>query len=208
MREETTTRTLYQFEELSERAQEKALQELWDINMDHEWWDCVTEDINEFGKVSGLGCEYGKEFDCDRGRYIAIENICVGARELFEKASAVQDFPNIFKEVYEPFLGQFSERDRRNLERLERVQALGCLTGRTGRRGVSADVEAWTNSEHTRCNALIDRLQEAWKQFLRDLEHAYVTMLDREYEYQTSEERVKESILANGYEFEEDGSFA
>ena len=40
---------------------------------------------------------------------------------------------------------------------------------------------------------------------MRDLEHAYLGMLRREYEDRTSKEAIKESILANEYEFTEDG---
>jgi hypothetical protein len=44
MRIETTTRELYTFDELTEEAQHKAIESLYDINVDYEWWDCVYED--------------------------------------------------------------------------------------------------------------------------------------------------------------------
>ena len=64
--------TLYRFEELTDAAQETALQELWDINVDNEWWEFTVEDISNFGEASGLGCKYGKEFDIDLRAYIHI----------------------------------------------------------------------------------------------------------------------------------------
>jgi len=49
MRTETITKTIYTFDELSESAQEHALNRLGDINVDHEWWDCTCDDAENIG---------------------------------------------------------------------------------------------------------------------------------------------------------------
>lgn len=41
--------TLYDFDELSEEAQEKAIINQFDVNVDHDWWDFVYEDANTIG---------------------------------------------------------------------------------------------------------------------------------------------------------------
>lgn len=52
----------YQFSELSEKAKEKALQELSNINVDFEWWDTTYEDAANIGlKLTS--------FDLDRNRH-------------------------------------------------------------------------------------------------------------------------------------------
>lgn len=58
-----TIRTkVYKFNELSESAQKKALTEMWDINVDYDWWSSVYEDAAEVGiKIN--------EFDIDRPNY-------------------------------------------------------------------------------------------------------------------------------------------
>jgi hypothetical protein len=62
MRVETTSRELYKFEELSEDAQDKAIEKLWDLNVDHDWWQFTYEDAENIGlKIT--------EFDIDRGSY-------------------------------------------------------------------------------------------------------------------------------------------
>ena len=62
MRVETTTRTLYKFSELSEKAKEKAIDRLYDINVNHGWWDFTYEDAKTVGlKIT--------EFDIDRGSH-------------------------------------------------------------------------------------------------------------------------------------------
>ena len=54
---------VYEFNELSEEAKEKAIEKLWNINVDYEWWDCVYDDAENIGlKI--------KEFDLDRGSYV------------------------------------------------------------------------------------------------------------------------------------------
>lgn len=53
---------VYTFDELTERAQGKAMERLSDINVDYEWWYGVYEDANNIGlKI--------EEFDIDRGAY-------------------------------------------------------------------------------------------------------------------------------------------
>lgn len=55
MRTETIEKTWYTFGELSEEAQEHAIEKLWDINVDYEWWECVYEDAREIGlEITGF----------------------------------------------------------------------------------------------------------------------------------------------------------
>jgi hypothetical protein len=66
MRIETTTRTLYTFDELTEENQQKAIDGLYDLNIDHEWWDQTYDDADM------IGCKI-LEFDIDRGSYCKLE---------------------------------------------------------------------------------------------------------------------------------------
>jgi len=64
MRTETTTRTLYQFDELSEQAKQAAMEKLYDINVDHGWWDCTYDDAEGVGcKITGF--DIGRPQMCD-----------------------------------------------------------------------------------------------------------------------------------------------
>jgi hypothetical protein len=45
----TITTTAYLFNELSEEAKQKAINNLSDINVEHGWWDCTYEDAKEIG---------------------------------------------------------------------------------------------------------------------------------------------------------------
>lgn len=57
---------LYKYDELSEDSKENALKSLWDVNVDHGWWESTYEDAGHVGiKIKG--------FDIDRGSYCKIE---------------------------------------------------------------------------------------------------------------------------------------
>jgi hypothetical protein len=49
MRTYTITRTVYEFDELSEGAKQKALEQLSDVNVDYNWWEFVYEDAANIG---------------------------------------------------------------------------------------------------------------------------------------------------------------
>ena len=54
--------TVYKFSELNEDAQQRVLEDLYDVNVDHDWWECTYEDA----KTIGLEIT---EFDLDRGAH-------------------------------------------------------------------------------------------------------------------------------------------
>jgi len=63
MRTEHYTITVYTFTELSDEAQDKAIDHLWDINIEHDWWDHIYEDAKNIGlKIT--------EFDLDRHLHV------------------------------------------------------------------------------------------------------------------------------------------
>ncbi len=58
----TKTVNLYKFNELSEEAKEKAIEKLYDINVNYEWWESTHDDAENIKlKITG--------FDIDRGSY-------------------------------------------------------------------------------------------------------------------------------------------
>lgn len=57
---------LYKFNELSEEAQQTAIEKLWDINITDSWWDGLYDDAENVGVTI-------KGFDIGRGSYCNIE---------------------------------------------------------------------------------------------------------------------------------------
>lgn len=60
----TVSTTVYKFSELSEQAKENALNNLCDINVKHDWWECTVEDANCVGIQI-------QSFDIDRGSFLS-----------------------------------------------------------------------------------------------------------------------------------------
>ena len=173
----TIETTVYKFDELSDEAKQQSIENLYDLNVDYEWWDCTYEDAENIGlKIS--------EFDLDRASYV--------------KGSFVLQALDVAKAI----IAEHGEQ---------------CGTYQTAK-----DYMA----EHTRlvveqCQEDADRLYSefaieldlSWDidtedidaEFLRSLCEDYRIMLQNEYEYLTSEEAIIETIIANEYEFTEEG---
>lgn len=71
---QTKTYTVYKFDELTDKGKEKALDNLRDINIDHEWWDCTYEDAATIGlRITSFGL--------DRDRHAEGEFMVLGGGE-------------------------------------------------------------------------------------------------------------------------------
>ena len=58
-----TIRTkVYKFSELSETSQQKAIEKLFDINVDCDWWEFVYEDFKNLCKTIGIDVDLKKTY--------------------------------------------------------------------------------------------------------------------------------------------------
>ena len=155
-----TIRTkVYQFSELSKDAQQKAIEVMAEINVDHDWWQSVYEDAANIGlKITG--------FDIDRGSYCK---------------------------------GEFIEDAQYTGEKILSEHGKICETYKTASEFI-ADREKLDIDEQE------NELEELEMEFLNSLLEDYRIMLTKEYEYQTSEAAIIETIEANEYEFKADGT--
>jgi len=79
---------VYQFDELSEKAKEEALQKLRDINVDYDWWEPYYEGFREELRKIGIEAEdFG--FDLGRGAYLYINKGYFTDEERFLKLAGV-----------------------------------------------------------------------------------------------------------------------
>ena len=175
---------VYTFNELSDEVKAKVIEKNLYLNVDHEWWENVYEDAENVGlKITG--------FDIGRGQD------CTGA------------FTTYAKKVAESILKEHGEQ---------------CETWKTA----SDYMQEYTKVIANECQEEADEicvafnLQEGFcdvnhdyyydpdtedidAEFLRSLLEDYRIMLQKEYEYLTSEEAIIECIAANEYEFTEKG---
>lgn len=174
----TVTTQVYTFDELSEEAKKTALGKFQDINIMHEWWDFIYDDAkNVFLIIT--------EFDLDRGRKIK------GHFKYSEEdtAKAIIEEHGNSTETYrtaEGFLGDIAPI-------LYDINQLECLGDNITEKQAKGLIELEVTLEYEK------------REFEKAIIEDYLTMLDREYEDCISEERVAETIRANGYEFFENG---
>lgn len=72
MRTIVTRTDVFKFDELSEEAKQKAVENLYDLNVDYDWWDSIYDDAKQIGcKIDGF----------DTGRGNSIKFVCKDAEE-------------------------------------------------------------------------------------------------------------------------------
>ena len=180
----TRTVTLYEFDELSEEAQEAALCSLCEINVDHCWLDHIDCDAHDVGvKI--------EQFDIDHGTI----------------KGRLNEYPvNVFKLIRKNH-GKSCSTFKTARSWLKEY----CKVFKEWREEVERSPDDFADWSPKDWREEFDRTDEAGEienDFLYDLLEDYRLMLKREYEYQTSEEQVAESIRANGYLFNELGKIA
>jgi hypothetical protein len=162
---------LYKFNELSEDAQQKAIKELYYINVDSNWWESTYEDAKNIGlKIN--------TFDTERNRHAKGEfllDACeVAANILKEHGEHCETYKTAtaFLKEWQPIFYDYLNEESENYESSE--------------------------SE--------DKLMDIENDFLNSLLEDYAMILERECEYLQSEDAIIETIEANDYDFNEDGT--
>ena len=162
----TLTINVYEFDELTEKAKENAINKLADINVDYEWWDSTYDDAENIGLKL-------KTFDLDRNRHATGEFI-LSATEV--AANVIRDHGDQC-ETYKTAQEFLDEQNKYPMPDDD-----------------SDEFSVWE-----------DKMLELEDEFLKSLLEDYSIILQKEYEYLTSEEAIIETIKANDYEFTEDG---
>lgn len=172
--------TVYSFAELSDDAQERALNDFRDINVDFPWWWSTFDTIRTAGKLIGLDidriyfdtdlyCIFNADYEYVRGAVKAIQAEFPTTTDLHDVARKLQDLQK--RHFYSLSCNVASQRDTNSYQCFRFGEDYECDLG-----------------------DIID-----------DFAHWARILLRDEYKYLTSDEAVKDMIEANGYEFTEDG---
>lgn len=197
MRAETVTRTLYQFDELSDRAKEKAREWYRNASEHDEWWDCVTEDATTIGALMGWDIEqvYFSGFwsQGDGACFIGRMGYAKGcAKAVNDYAPQDTELHRIAKEWQALQARHFYKIDAKVAKTDHRYAHENTVGFDVYRDGADATSE------------LEDEVKEIGRDFMR---WAY-RQLEKEYEWLNADEQIDESIRANEYEFDESGRIA
>tara|TARA_Y100000310_G_C20597990_1_gene771505 strand:+ start:710 stop:1255 length:546 start_codon:yes stop_codon:yes gene_type:complete len=174
----TTTKVvnLYTYEDADDELKKKIIENYYDINVDHQWWDFTYDDAKQIGLII-------EGFDIDRG------NICEGKLEY----SLSETCENIHKEHGEDCTCETSTLATNALKEWSELVAKHSEDG-------SSDTVAEENEV-----AFDDEADELERNFEQELLEHFLGILRREYEYQTEEEQIIETLKANEYTFNEQG---
>lgn len=166
----------FQFEELDSQTQEKVIENNRTMNVDSDWWyEC---EIDNFKHEMGIKIN---EFDIYR------KTINITIEDSFDTAQGIVNFfgeESSFVKTAKTFI-----KDR---DALVKKYGEG-----NEKEGYSVKEEYWSVFDEE-----IEYLEE---EFRREIADEILSMLTLEYEYQTSDDGIKETIIANEYEFTEEG---
>lgn len=184
MRTETIVRTLYRFDELTEKAKEKARGWYREGALDYEWWDFIFEDAARVGlKITA--------FDLDRRKGVEgtlTMSLVESCKAILSEHGQACDTHKLASD----FLIAFNRLDN------EKDEAIKAMTDE------DIDNEKETDIlEHFETD--VEDLRDQYAYALRE---EYASMLQKECEFLLSNECVDEMIQANEYEFTEDGEIA
>ncbi len=209
MRTETKTRTLFTYDELSDEAKAKA----------RDWWrdcearsgdnffaECVIEDADTIAEILGITVDrrgkhspaifwsgFWSQGDgaCFEGSYSYAKGATKAIRRHAPKDTELHRIADELAKVQRRYFYALSA----TCEHRGHYQHSGCMAVHTyydndGDRNISDDDD------------------ETIRQSLRDFADWIYRRLEEAYEYTMSDEAVEESIIANEYEFDEDGDIA
>tara|TARA_R110000803_G_scaffold104627_1_gene172820 strand:- start:231 stop:764 length:534 start_codon:yes stop_codon:yes gene_type:complete len=164
------------FEELDSQTQDKVIENNRTINVDSNfWYECELENFKHELKIKV------NEFDIYR------REINITIEDSFETAQGIVNFfgeKSDFVKIAKIFI-----KDRDAL-----VKKYGEGNDKDG---YSVKEECWSEYDEE-----IEYLEE---EFRREIAEEILSMLTGQYEYEISDDAIKETIIANEYEFQEDG---
>jgi len=179
----TRTITVYTFSELSEDAKENAIENLADINVDYYWWSSIYEELKNIG------------FECNdfeiyhHCKLTATESYRTIAQKILEQHDQICDTYTLAV--------QFIEDLQNLIYKLERLSDMYHSGRHQDHR------EQWLSKK---IDELENQIEELESEFHNDMENDYRLMLEKEWDYLTTEEAIVDTIETMDYEFDKNGN--
>ena len=192
----TVEYNLYQFDELSDSAKERA-REWYRTTIDYEWWDFIFDDAKEIGQILGIDiseiCFSGFWSQGDGAQFTGDYEYRKGA------SKKVRQYAPQDKELHR-IADELQEIQRRNF------YSITASVSNSGRycHEYCTTINVYDSRE---VDVSIDT-EESIQELMRDYMRWIYRQLQEEYWYLQEDEQVEENILANEYEFTEDGEMA
>lgn len=182
---------VYSFKNLPKEAQDKAIEKHYNINVDYDWWDydgiadAGLPNLNQKSYMESAGVKRGGTFfDYDKRLAFDLDR---GNYLQFNNLKPTDD--NAFREVLGVSKKTWDKVSYNFVNDRER----------------DTELDFYENEELSeKEKAELDNAREVFKEIMLKNKEA----LRENYEYQTSEEAIKETFEANDYRFKENGDIA
>lgn len=189
---------VYKYEELSDSAKERAREWYMEDGLGYDWWDNCYEDFCRVAEILGIEISYRQ----GRGAEIYFTGFyCQGSGSSFVgtyryakgAVGKIKEYAPKDEELHRIAYG-LQAVQRQHFYRLEAKIS--------SHRDYMITVEVYDRDDHWKN---IGDAEDEVRDLMNDFNDWMFKRLQDEYEYLTSDEVVEESIIANEYEFDEDG---
>ena len=204
----TVEKTLYKYEELSDRAKQKARECYLEGGLDYSWWEYAYEDFARVAEILGITLSQ---------RSVPLMNgKCRYEPEIYFSGFYHQGSGSSFCGTYgyakgavakiKKYAPQDEELHRiaQGLQDVQRSHFYRLTADITSARDHYIRVEVGDSENPYRD---IGEAEDGVRELMNDFNDWMFKCLQDEYEYLTSDEAVEESIVANEYEFDEYGNW-
>lgn len=197
---------VFQYTELSDKAKEKARDWYREAGIHDEWWWAVYDDAEECAKLIGI------DFDVRPGRGMAIffsgfssqgDGACFEGtwRATSVKPGALKQHAPQDTELHR-IAAEFERIAKEFPHSSFRVKHSGHYSHQYC---TNFDVSITDNDDNEIDSAERDTAEKDLIEAARDFMQWIYNQLEKEHDYLNSDESVEQSVLANEYEFTEDG---
>lgn len=184
--------TTYAFSELSEESKKEAVENLYDINVNCDWFECITENFKDENKYFEVTKVYFSGFSSQ------------GDGAMFE-------YSDIKNELLHKIINNLKTTNREKwILKQANIYGNGKHTGRYYHENscshtIDYDCFVYGTRLYEVADKWFSEIESAIVEEYRNVAQDLYRTLEKEYEYLTSEEVIIETIEINEYEFLENG---
>jgi len=216
----------YDFEQLSKDAQENAIEKNSDINIDYDGWEDSTiegfkEDMSEYG-ISDIEVQYSGFWSQGDGASFTGE--ISNTKEFLTKVLGMEsnEFVDMEDGKYksgddelDSLIGDLAELGLDSRDKIKpddfyiSIERISSRYSHENTVKISVDIdepENWDGDFSKRAWEYIEEIEDKATEWLRAECNKLYRSLEKDYDYLTSYEAVRETLIENGYEFDEEGN--
>lgn len=216
----------YDFEQLSKDAQENAIEKNRDINIDDDGWEDPTiegfkEDMSEYG-ISDIEVQYSGFWSQGDGASFTGE--ISNTKEFLAKALGLEsnEFVDMEDGKYksgddglDSLIGDLAELGLDSRDKIKpedfyiSIERISSRYSHENTVKISIDIdepENWDGDFSKKAWQYLEEIEEKATEWLRSECNKLYRSLEKDYDYLTSDEAVRETLIENGYEFDEGGN--